>query len=156
MHHIPKAWLLFVSLGLCGLVFSHEVCATLGQYADSIESDARVLSAVQRSARHLGPYSVHEVDSVSVKVREYVSPTGVVFAIAWNGLIHPDLTPLLGSFNSQYKEALSATPRQHGVRRLRVKAADVVVEKWGHMRNLQARAYAPALIPRGVSTDELR
>ena len=32
----------------------------------------------------------------------------------------------------------------------------VVVEKWGHMRNLQGRAYAPALLPPGVSSDEIR
>jgi hypothetical protein len=37
-----------------------------------------------------------------------------------------------------------------------LKANNVVVEKWGHMRNLQGRAYAPALMPQGVSVDEIR
>jgi len=37
-----------------------------------------------------------------------------------------------------------------------VRTDRVVVEKWGNMRNLQGRAYAPALIPPGVSIDEIK
>ena len=101
-------------------------------------------------------YNVHEVISASVTLREYLSPSGVVFGIAWNGLIHPDLTPLLGSYAGEYGEALRQTPRKPGRRRLQVKTNQVVVEKWGHMRNLKGRAYAPALIPPGVSVDEIK
>jgi hypothetical protein len=46
--------------------------------------------------------------------------------------------------------------RQPGRRHVTVKTDGVVVEKWGHMRNLQGRAYAPALIPQGVSVDEIK
>jgi hypothetical protein len=95
------------------------------------------------------------MDSRSTVVREYVSPSGIVFAIAWNGS-QPDLSQLLGSYEKQYRQALKDTPRQPGVRRLRVKAPEVVVETWGHMRNLRGRAYAPALIPSGVTLDEIQ
>jgi hypothetical protein len=46
--------------------------------------------------------------------------------------------------------------RQPGRRHVTVKTDSVVVEKWGHMRNLQGRAYAPALIPKGVNVDEIK
>jgi hypothetical protein len=89
-------------------------------------------------------------------VREYVSTSGVVFGIAWNGLIHPNLTQLLGSYAGEYQEALLQTPRIKGSRHLQVKTSGVVVEKWGHMRNLQGRAYVPSLIPPGVRVDEIK
>ena len=68
----------------------------------------------------------------------------------------PDLTPLLGSYAGEYQEALGRTARKYGERHLQVKAAHVVVQKWGHMRNLQGRAYAPDLVPAGVTVDEIR
>jgi len=47
--------------------------------------------------------------------------------------------------------------RKPGLRRHFVVRTDrVVVEKWGHVRNLQGRAYPPALIPLGVSVDEIK
>jgi hypothetical protein len=104
---------------------------------------------------HTG-YTVQETETDATVVREYVAPSGLVFGIAWNGLTHPDLTKLLGSYAAPYKKALRQTPRKPGLRRHQVKSDQVVVEKWGHMRNLQGRAYAPALIPPGVSVDEIR
>lgn len=88
-----------------------------------------------------GPYgyTVHEIESDASSVREYMAPSGVVFGIAWNGLIHPDLTPLLGSYAVEYRAALKQTPRKPGRRRHQVKSERVIVEKWGHMRNLQGR-----------------
>jgi hypothetical protein len=146
--------------GLClmaaTLAVVRQAWATLGGAADSVATDRKALSAV-RSATTVQPgYTVQEITSDATKVREYVSPGGVVFAIAWNGLTHPDLTTLLGSYVAEYKQALENTPRQMGVRRSEVRGSRVVVEKWGHMRNLQGRAYVPALVPSGVSLDEIK
>ncbi|HEY6872433.1 MAG TPA: DUF2844 domain-containing protein [Geobacteraceae bacterium] len=130
--------------------------ATLGESADSVESDRRALSGVRRAATSRDGYTVHEAVSDANSVREYVSSSGIVFAIAWNGLSHPDLTLLLGSYAGEYWQAAKQTPRKPGRRSLQVKGGRVVVEKWGHMRNLQGRAYVPALIPPGVSLDEIK
>lgn len=149
---------MFVCLCLSGGMFApaEYVYATLGDSADSIESDRNVLSADRHAAAVRNGYTVQEVDAGSTFVREYVSPSGVVFAIAWNGLIHPDLDQLLGSYIDDYRKAQQETPRTPGQRRLQLKTDRIVVEKWGHMRNLQGRAYDPALIPSGVSIDEIR
>lgn len=145
-------------LGLSAAIFATAqwAQATLGESADSIESDRNALSAVRRATTVRNGYTVHEIISGSTAVREYVSPSGIVFGIAWNGLIHPNLTQILGAYAGEYEEALRQTRRKYGRRRLQVKTNRLVVEKWGHMRNLQGRAYIPALIPPGVSVDEIR
>ena len=148
--------LLGLSLTLTVLAAVPQAQATLGESADSVESDRNALSAARGATTTSPGYTVHEVRSETTTVREYVSLSGVVFGIAWNGLTHPDLTPLLGSYTYEYQKALGQVPRQPGRRHVQVKTDRVVVEKYGHMRNLQGRAYAPALIPQGVSVDEIK
>ena len=153
-----RLYAIFLSLGLSVAIFMtvQQAQATLGESADSITLDRKALSAVRRATTVSNGYTVHEITSGSTAVREYVSPSGTVFGIAWNGLMHPDLTQLLGTYAGEYEEALQKTPRQPGRKNLKVRTNRVVVEKWGHMRNLQGRAYVPDLIPPGVSVDEIR
>lgn len=149
-------WMLCLALAAPFLAIPLRAHATLGEPAASVETDRKALSAARRTTTTVDGYTVQEVKSDANTVREYVSSSGVVFAIAWNGLSHPDLTPLLGTYAGEYRQALRQTPRVPGRRSLKVKGDRVVVEKWGHMRNLQGRAYVPALIPPGVSLDEIK
>jgi len=153
-----RLYALFLGLGLsiALLATAQRTEATLGESVDTVESDRKALMAVRGSTTVHKSYTVHEFNSNSNAVREYISPSGVVFGISWKGLTHPDLTQLLGSYAGEYQEALRQTPRQQGRRRLQVKTNRVVVEKWGHMRNLQGRAFALDLIPFEVSIDEIR
>ena len=145
-------------LGLMGALLGvvRQVGATLGGSVDSVATDRKALSAVQGATTVRQGYTVREITSDATHVREYVSASGIVFAIAWNGFMPPDLTTLLGSYAAEYQKALQNTPRQTGVRHQHVEGTRVIVEKWGHMRNLQGRAYVPALMPSGVSLDEIR
>lgn len=147
-----------LTLGVFLGVFSvaGQAKATLGESVDSIESDRNALSAVRHDVSAGRAYIIHEVSADSATVREYVSSSGTVFGIAWRGLMHPDLAILLGSYFGEYNEALKHTPRPSGQRRIQVRAPRVVVEKWGHMRNLHGRAYVSDLVPEGVSIDEIR
>ncbi len=137
-------------------VASGSAQAALGERASSIDSDRQTLSAVQGASVAHRNYTVHEIRTDATVIREYVSPDGIVFAIAWNGLSQPDLRALLGTYAGEYEEALRNTPREQGRRQLRVTSPRVVVEKWGHLRNLKGRAYAEELIPPGVSIDEIQ
>ena len=150
------ALLLGLSLVLTVFAAAQQAQATLGESADSVTSDQKDLSAMRRTVKTSTAYTVHEIRAEVMTVREYVSPSGIVFGIAWNGLTHPDLTPLLGSYASEYQKAMSHAHGQPGRRHVQVKTDGVVVEKWGHMRNMQGRAYVPALIPKGVSVDEIK
>jgi hypothetical protein len=145
-----------ISLVLTFFTVTTQAQATLGESADSIASDQKVLSSVRGVTSTSPGYTVHEIRSETTTIREYVSPSGIVFGIAWNGLTHPDLTSLLGTYHNDYQKILRQTPRQPGRRHVQMKTERVVVEKWGHMRNLQGRAYAPALIPQGVGVDEIK
>ena len=138
------------------LSFSRQARATLGEGADSIARDSKSLSAVKRATTSGSNYTVQEVVSDATTVREFLNSDGIVFAVAWNGLVHPDLKTLLGSYAGEYQDAKQQAPRKHGQRRLRVETDRVVVETWGHMRNLQGRAYLPALLPQGVSANEIK
>jgi hypothetical protein len=154
-----KFYALFLGLGLviAVLAAAQQAQAALGESFDSVASDRKALSAVQRATTTYTGYTVHEFASDATTVREYVSPSGIVFGIAWNGLTYPDLAPLLGPYASQYQNASQQTPRLLGLRRRSLVRTDqVVIERWGHMRDLQGRAYAPALIPPGVSIDEIK
>jgi len=130
--------------------------AALGGSADTVTADRKALQAVHRATTPRGGYTVEEVVSDATTVREYVSPSGVVFGIAWNGYVHPDLMLLLGSYWGEYSAARQKAARIPGRTRQRLATENIVVEKWGHMRNLQGRAYAPVLVPAGVSVDEIK
>lgn len=149
---------LLIGLGLAAffLAAAGPVQAALGESFDSVASDETALAAKRVSKTVLTGYTVQELRSDSVTLREYVAPTGIIFAIAWSGLIHPDLTPLLGSYAGEYRTSLRHAPREPGRRNHKVETNRIIVEKWGHMRNLQGRAYVPALIPSGVNIDEIR
>jgi len=151
-------YILFVSFSLLTAVLAtaRPVQAVLGESADSVTADRKALSAMRSVTTTRATYTVQEVESESVTVREYISPSGVVFAVTWSGLVNPDLTQLLGSYSGEYQEARRQTPRTPGKRSQQVKTNRVVVETWGHMRHLQGRAYAPALVPQGVTIDEIK
>jgi hypothetical protein len=148
----------YLFLGLLAATFgaAQPVHATLGESADSVMTDRKALSAVQAVTTTRNAYTVQEISSDSVAVREYMSPSGMVFGIAWNGLTHPDLTLLLGSYAGEYQKSVKQTPRKPGRRFSQIKTNRIVVEKWGHMRNLRGRAYVPSLIPPGVTVDEIK
>jgi hypothetical protein len=129
--------------------------AALGQPEASIDGDRRALAAVARGAVDRGGYTVHELATGGNTVREYVGPGGVVFAVTWSGLAVPDLGPLLGSYAGEYQQATGEAQRVRGRRASRVAGADVVVERWGHMRDRHGRAYLPALLPPGVNVDAI-
>jgi hypothetical protein len=147
-------FILVLSVTLIGVVRRTE--ATLGGSVNSVATDRRMMTAVRGTTTVHNGYTVHEFETSSTTVREYVSAKGIVFGLSWKGLMEPDLTQLLGSYASDYLNALARSARRHGSRQLQIKTRAVVVEKWGHMRSLQGRAYTPDLIPPGVSIDEIR
>jgi len=157
MKRIIYYLVLGISLTMVSLTAAPSARAALGEAANSVMADRKALSAA-RGATVLthANYTVQEFESDAITVREYISLSGIVFGIAWNGLGYPDLTQLLGSYANEYWEALRRMPRMHGQISQQVKTDRVVVEKWGHMRNLEGRAYAPALIPQGVTISDIK
>lgn len=143
-------------LAAVGALATPPARAALGEAEDSVSSDCAALTAVARGKTDRGAYSVHELERGGTTIREYVSPQGIVFAVTWAGLANPDLRTLLGAYAAEYEQAAGQAPRVKGKRARRVAADHVVVDRWGHMRDVHGRAYVPGLVPEGVSLDEIR
>lgn len=158
MHNFQPRLLraLFTCQAFLLIFFTGLAHATLGEPESSLDSNRAALKAVHKSTTTRSTYTVHEDASDGASVRQYISSSGVVFAVAWNGVSHPDLASLLGNYYDDYRKVLRSTLRKPGRRHVQLRGSRVVVEKWGHMRNLQGRAYAPALLPSGVNINEIR
>jgi hypothetical protein len=143
------------ALAVAGIAIASRAAAGLGERADAIAADRKVLAAEPRGAVAHERFTVERMESPANEVREYVSPSGVVFAVAWDGVSHPDLSALLASYAPEYRQALERS-RTKTRRARRVRGERVVVETWGHMRSLHGRAFVPDLIPPGVSVDAIR
>jgi hypothetical protein len=130
--------------------------AALGGDAASVASDADALHGVIHSTP-LQQYDIDEITSENgMRLREFLSRSGVVFAVTWSGPAMPDLEKLLGTSFKTYTAAVAAENHRGLKRSLRVATSDLVVESDGHMRAFSGRAYLPALIPPGTSAADLR
>jgi hypothetical protein len=128
--------------------------AALGEDVTSVETDRVQMKAQSRMLAARG-YTVHElVTEAGTQVREFVSPDGKVFAVAWRGPQMPDLEQLFGAHFSTFQQA--ATAHQRGRGPLQIKESGLVVQSGGHMRSFGGRAYLPQMIPVGVSIDEIK
>lgn len=127
--------------------------ATLGEPAQSTETDRASMMA---SARMLPAtaFTIHELQTPSgTTVREFVSPSGVVFAVAWRGPTMPDLKQALGRYFDRYA---TSDNKQGGLHNRVVSDSDLVVQSSGRMRLFTGRAYIPQLLPSGVTPDQIR
>ena len=133
-----------------------EALAYLGGTSDSIKEDQSVLSSSTPTSKSQKDYSISELDLGGSQIREYISSSGIIFGIAWSGNSHPkNINQLLGKYKALYLSAMGASPKGHGHRTSYVKSQDLVVQMWGHPRNLRGRAYATSLLPQGVKSNEI-
>ncbi|HZV53677.1 MAG TPA: DUF2844 domain-containing protein [Rhodocyclaceae bacterium] len=128
--------------------------AALGGDAASIDVDRAHMKA-QRRIVAARKYSVQEMQLPSgTTIREYLSPAGKVFAVAWQGPHMPDLRQLFGDHFEAYRDAAQGGRKARGP--LRVEQPGLVVHSGGHMRGFAGRAYVPQLVPADVSIDEIK
>jgi hypothetical protein len=130
--------------------------ASLGSNVASVESDrAQMKGTVQ--VRQAAGYAVHEISSAEgTRVREFVSPSGTVFGVAWQGAFSPDMRQLLGDHFNDYEAGVKALKSSYvGRRPLDLRLPGLVVQKNGHMRAYNGRAYIPEQVPTGVKVEEL-
>ena len=128
--------------------------ASLGGNESTVQSDQAQTQATRRilsSAR----YTVHELQApTGGHVREFVSPAGVVFGVAWDGPSMPNLRQVLGTYFDRYTAAIVTARRTRGA--VFVAVPGLVVQSTGHMRAFTGSAYVPEALPEGVVADEVR
>jgi hypothetical protein len=141
-------------LAALAVVVPRPAAAVLGGRADSIAQDQAHMGAKLKVAR-ARMYTVHEMRTdTGTVVREYVSPAGRVFAVAWQGPWVPDMRQLLGPYFEQYSRAAKAPRLGHGP--LLISEPGLLVQLAGHPRSFAGRALVPAMVPAGVVAESLR
>ncbi len=148
---------LCVLLAACAALIPARAFAGLGGDVSSVERDRTRMKATV-TVRPAERYTIHEMQSdAGQTVREFATPEGKIFAVAWQGPFHPDYQQLLGPYFAQLQQAA----RGAGQRRARrapvmIETPGFVFESFGHMRGLAGRAYVPQMLPQGVSAEEIR
>jgi hypothetical protein len=129
--------------------------ASLGGDVTSVQTDQAKMQGSLRTSSN-NSYTIHEIQaSTGVAVKEYVSPAGKVFAVAWQGPFHPDLRQLLGTYFDQFSQAEQAQRAQrHGP--VLIQQPGLVVQISGHMRSFWGKAYVPQMLPPGVHVEDIR
>jgi len=154
----PNGALLAWVLGALLVVGSSlPALAALGGDLSSVEADRASMQA-EIKVTQADAYATHEIKApTGTVVREYVSPDGRVFGVAWQGPFIPDMKQLLGTYLQQYAAAAKAQKAgRPGHRPLNIQEPGLVVQTSGHMRSYSGRAYDPGLLPQGVSANEIR
>jgi hypothetical protein len=147
-----KVWL--TSLAVLLLAVSVPAAATLGEDVSSVRVDqAQMQGTLQVTSA--AKFAVHEIRLPSgTALKQYVSPSGMVFAVSWQGPALPDLRQVLGRHFEAYAAAPSA--RDIGSASRRGQAPGLVVQSGGHMRAFFGRAYLQQMLPRGVVAEEIQ
>jgi len=123
--------------------------AVLGQPGASVLADQQALQAQWRTSTHASSRVEHLEAAASTVVREYVSPTGLVFGLAWQGPTVPDMTQLLGASFPAYQDALHAAATHRGP--WRAQTEDLVVELRGQLGAFAGRAYLLHRVPNALT-----
>ncbi len=141
---------------LCGLtILPFQAWAVLGDSAASVLNDQARMKGTLRSVDRK-TYVMHEITApTGTTVREYVSPAGVVFGVAWEGQFPPDLQQLLGPYYEQARQA-APEPERHGRAPISIQTPGLVVQQTGHPRSFHGQAYIPQLIPQDVKSSDIR
>jgi hypothetical protein len=90
-------------------------------------------------------------------IREYVSASGIVFAVSWNTHFKPRLEGLLGRFHADYAAAASQALKTPGIHREAVlRSSDLVVQSSVRLNHFVGRAVVPSLTPAGFDASLAR
>jgi hypothetical protein len=131
------------------------VFAALGGNESSIQADQAHMRATVRVTR-AGAYAIHELQTPAGHViREYVSPSGTVFGVVWQGPSKPDMRQLLGTHFDEYMQAADPAQR-HGHGPLVIQTPGLVLMSAGHMRAFSGKAYLPQMLPEGVRPEAIQ
>ncbi|MFM0335544.1 DUF2844 domain-containing protein [Paraburkholderia fungorum] len=138
-------------------LFPHASYAALGGAPGAGSAPKSLLqsAAPASSAASTAAYTVRESrDADGVRIREYVLPSNVVFAVTWQGPVRPDMVALLGSY---FPNAVAAgTGRARGTGPLIERNGDFQIESAGRAGNFFGKAVLPRLVPVNVRAEDLQ
>jgi hypothetical protein len=150
----PGLWL---AAGLLALSAS-SANAVLGAGTASVEVDRGRMNGQRKVALAVASTQIHEISTADGStIREFVSPGGTVFAVAWRSRFKPNLALLLGPHHQIFVAAADAERGRGGIQRgLAVRPDNLVVQSFAHLNTFVGKAYVPSLVPGGFNVDDIR
>jgi hypothetical protein len=137
-------------------LFSSKAFAALGGTDESVQADMKSMNLTRTISQHSN-YSRHDLSTKSLLVHEFMGSDGKVFALAWSGSSHPDLSVVMGAHFSDFQKALTQARQNHrGRRPINIDSGNFHLEMSGHMGALQGRAWLTSQIPQGVNRSDLQ
>ena len=139
------------------LALALPALAALGGDVASVHEDQAQMKGSLKTTEGT-TYTLHEIKGATgTVVREYVSPEGAVFGVAWQGPAIPNLQQILGSYFDTFSEAAQAQRAAHrGRGALYIQQPGLVVESTGHAHTFSGRAFDPGKLPQGVTANDIR
>jgi hypothetical protein len=158
-HEVSRGLAWVKATGIALIVFG--LClpgfAALGGDLSSVQVDQAQMKASLKTTTGQA-YTTHEIKTpMGSIVREYVSPDGRVFGVAWRGPSMPPMQQILGTYFQQFSDGVQAHHVAHvGRSPLNIQQPGLVVQSSGHPRGYFGRAYVPQMLPQGVTPDQIR
>jgi hypothetical protein len=145
----------FVCVASLAAMLPARAFAELGGDLHSVERDRASMKA-SILVRPMGRYTVHEMTSdTGSTVREFATPEGKVFAVAWQGPFHPDYQQVLGAYFARLQQATAERRRTRRAPFV-IDTPGFVFQSFGHFRSLAGRAYVPQMLPAGVGVEDIQ
>ena len=149
MRNAPSS--IFAAVAIVSALLSHPTAqAHLGGNEASVYADGADWQAPAVAVRGIRFTVFTHSTPEGLKVRQFVSLTGQVFAVAWDGPVLPDMARLLGAHFPLYQNAL-----QQRKRNVREDTPTLSLESGGMMRAFVGRAYLPDQLPVGVTAVDI-
>jgi len=156
MSHLHKLTSLRAATAVLLVTAGGSVHAQLGSTLGNAAGASDALSAVIHQANNSALRWQETTDANQIRVRQYMSPTGVVYAVSWDGPAMPDVSALLGTRFDRYRQGASAAlENANGLRSSHVDGSDFVVETSVRLRDFSGRAWLPDALPAGVSAADI-
>jgi hypothetical protein len=126
--------------------------ATLGGDSASVEANRQALGGELRVEKL--PYGERYTMllPMGIVIRQYLSPSGAVYAVTWNGPRMPNLSELFGKYAEQYSHRDRPKGERH---HMAFGGNDFMMRASGHMRTFSGRAWVPSLVPPGIDLDSV-
>ena len=153
---LPYPRTAFLAVAILMLAGTNPLFAALGAPAADIQREGQVVAAPGHQLTQV-PQGIQQqtvLTSQNVTVTEY-SSAGVVFAVRWEGPVIPDQQSLLGTYFPEYAGAMQTHTSMGRNAPVQLHTPKLVVHMQGHMRAYTGTAYAPALVPNGLSLSSL-
>ncbi len=145
---------LLIAVGI--MIVPCPAMAALGGDVSSVQADQAHMNAALRIQTGQA-YTIHELHQTSgTVVKEFISPSGKVFAVSWSGPFIPDLRQLMGTYFDQYSQAARSTVRRTGRAPLNIQQNGLVIQSGGHMRAFFGKAYLSDQLPQSVGPEMIR